>query len=492
MASIYWFRRDLRISDNSALAACILASNGVIPVYIHCDESGLELPSGASDWWLHQSLSSLSRELELRGSRLIIRQGSPADVLTELCTECGASSVYSSERVEPAARVNEADVEVALAARGVTYRAILNGLLWHPSDALNNAGKAFQVFTPFWKALQRTVLPPPAPIIMPAQINPPVNVVWPVSIPLSNLNLLSNSGWDTEFYKQWQPGEAGARASLNRFLESSIDYYPEQRDFPAAKGVSRLSPHLAFGEISPAQIIRGIYQRRGGPPITTDAETAYVRQIAWREFAAHLLWHFPHTLKSPLRQEYDKFPWQPDDASLIAWQTGNTGYPMVDAGMRELWATGWMHNRVRMLVASFLVKHLLIDWKEGASWFWDTLVDADPANNTLGWQWTAGCGADAAPYFRIFNPVLQGQRFDPDGSYIRKWIPEISSLAAVYIHQPWMAPQSVLAACGIQLGATYPYPIVDHNEARQRALQSLAVITGSRSGGSNLEGTLNL
>jgi deoxyribodipyrimidine photo-lyase len=489
MPSIYWFRRDLRLSDNKTLIQALTQSECVIPVYIHCDESGMEQTASASDWWLHHSLTSLNEALVSIGSRLIVRMGNPEDVLSHLCRETGASRVFCASRVESTARNIEESVNRRLAAEGNKFCSEFNSLLWSPAVSRNAAGKPFQVFTPFWKSLQASQLPPPAPLSAPSSLGIPA--AFPQSLSIEDLNLLPGVSWDSGFYACWKPGEEGAHAAADAFIQNSILEYKERRDFPSETSVSRLSPHLAFGEISPAQIVWKVICR--SPEHTcTEQELAYIRQLAWRDFAAHLLYHFPHTLSAPLRPEYSRFPWKPDAEALLRWQRGETGYPMVDAGMRELWSTGWMHNRVRMIVASFLVKDLLISWQEGAAWFWDTLVDADAANNTLGWQWTAGCGADAAPYFRIFNPISQGQKFDPQGDYIRKWVPELANLPTVYIHQPWMAPTEVLHQSGVSLGVSYPYPMIDHHFARQRALEALSHVTGSGKPATTLEGVLNL
>jgi deoxyribodipyrimidine photo-lyase len=282
------------------------------------------------------------------------------------------------------------------------------------------------------------------------------------------LDLEPKIDWATGIRATWTPGEAGAQRELRRFLRDDFERYASERNLPGKTGTSRLSPHLHFGEISPREVWHVLLAHRNAAnAISVDA---YLRELGWREFAYHLLFHFPFTTNEPLRREFMRFPWRTDRKLLKAWQDGRTGYPLVDAGMRELWATGWMHNRVRLVVASFLTKHLRIRWEEGAYWFWDTLVDADLANNTLGWQWTSGCGADAAPYFRIFNPLLQSEKFDPDGDYIRHWLPELTYIPTPWIHKPWLAPERILSDAGIQLGSTYPLPIVVHEEARREAL----------------------
>ncbi len=344
-------------------------------------------------------------------------------------------------------------------------------LLFDPLEVRNKQGTPFKVFTPFWRhCLDREVAEPlgGGPRAWPSP------ATWPASDALADWGLLPTIPWDADFAGRWSPGEAGAKAALKRFVGEAMAAYADQRNRPAIAGTSRLSPFLHFGEISPRQIwaaVRAAGAERGVFPPNGGAKV-FLSEVGWREFAHHLLFHFPDTPSEPLRPEFKAFPWRSDSDGTLrrAWQRGRTGYPIVDAGMRELWATGWMHNRVRMIVASFLVKHLRLSWQDGAAWFWDTLVDADLASNTLGWQWTAGCGADAAPYFRIFAPVLQGEKFDPEGEYVRRWVPEIAKLPNRFLHKPWEAPASLRDHCGVDLGGNYPAPIVDHGEARDAAL----------------------
>jgi deoxyribodipyrimidine photo-lyase len=330
------------------------------------------------------------------------------------------------------------------------------------------------VFTPFWRHC--ISLPEPAePLAAPPSITAPT--CWPASLPLEELALLPRIDWAAGMRAAWTPGSAAALASFEHFLQRSFEDYPDARDRPDRSGTSRLSPHLHFGEIGPRQIWHGVRrfaQARGRH--TTWRQSQFLTEVGWREFAHHLLYHFPHTPEKPLRGDFARFPWKSDKKGLHAWQRGQSGFPIVDAGMRQLWHTGWMHNRVRMIVGSFLVKDLLLPWNEGAAWFWDTLVDADLASNTLGWQWVSGCGADAAPYFRIFNPVTQATRFDPQGTYIRQWVPELARLTEQWIHRPWEAPAETLRAAGVRLGVDYPRPLVDHGVARERALEALATL----------------
>ncbi len=484
--NLLWLRQDLRLDDHPALLAALARGGPVLPVYVWAPGAeGDWPPGGASRWWLHRSLTALAAELRARGSDLIVRAGDPAAALDDLARECGATALFWSGRCEPAAREAEARVATRCAARGLELRRLPGATLYEPEAIRTGQGGAYQVFTPFWKACLRAG-PPSSPREAPARL--PAPAAWPASLPLDALGLLPRRDWAGGLAGAWRPGEAGARALLARALADQLAAYPVDRDRPDREGTSRLSPHLHWGEISPRRVwaaVAGQVAAADDPRVARGAE-ALLRQLGWREFAHHLLRHFPHTDSAPLRGEFAALPWRDDDAGLRAWQRGRTGYPLVDAGLRELWATGWMHNRVRMVAASFLVKHLLLPWQTGARWFWDTLVDADLANNSLGWQWTAGCGADAAPFFRIFNPVLQGRRFDPDGAYVRRWVPELAALPAAHLHEPWRAPAAVLAAAGVRPGVTYPRPLVDHAAARQRALAALAALPRAPRGRSPL------
>jgi len=478
--SLVWFRLDLRLADNPALDTAVKRGGPVIPVYLHApgEESPWE-PGGASRWWLHQSLVALESELRGLGSRLIIRRGPALDTLRELLHETGAGAVFWNRRYEPAVVARDRIVKETLPVEGFEVASFNGALLNEPWTIQNQSARPFQVFTPFWRhCLTR---PEPAvPLRAPGNLEAPRK--WPPSSTIQSLELEPGIDWAGGFRVAWTPGEAGARARLKGFLDQAVLDYTEQRNRPDLIGTSRLSPHLHFGEVSPRQIWHATRRRAeaAGIPEKTWRTWQFLAEIGWREFAHHLLFHFPQTPGEPLRQDFKQFPWREDPAMLRAWHKGRTGYPIVDAGMRELWATGWMHNRVRMIVASFLVKDLLQSWQEGARWFWDTLVDADLAQNTLGWQWTAGCGADAAPYFRVFNPTSQGGKFDPHGAYVRKWVPEIAGLADDWIHHPWDAPEEHLQQAGIELDRTYPRPIVSHSIAREVALEAFARIKGGK------------
>jgi len=472
-ASIVWFRNDLRLADNPALLAAVARRRPVIPVYIWApQEEGAWPPGAASRWWLHQSLARLSLELQQTGSRLILRRGSSLRELRGLVRETGAEAVFWNRRYEPAARERDASAAAALQSDGIRVETHNASLLFEPGEVLTAAGQPYKVFTAFWKAcLGRGE--PRRPLPVPPRLIPPSR--WPGAVQLSAFELEPAIDWAAGIRSVWRPGGEEGAAQLGEFLRNAFVSYPEDRNRPDRQGSSRLAPYLQFGEISPCQVWHAVAGRARelGSPAAREAARIFLGEIGWREFGYQLLFHFPVTPQDPLREEFRHFPWQRDPRSLRAWKRGRTGFPLVDAGMRELWATGWMHNRVRMVAASFLVKDLLLPWQEGARWFWDTLVDADLANNTLGWQWTAGCGADAAPFFRIFNPVAQAAKFDPEGTYVRAWVPELAKLPFPWLLQPWEAPAEVLAGAGVKLGRTYPRPLVDHALARERALEAL-------------------
>jgi deoxyribodipyrimidine photo-lyase len=475
--SIVWFRQDLRLGDNPALSAAVDAGGAVLPVFIYAPEEEAPWePGGASAWWLHYSLGSLNESLREIGSRLVLRRGPALESLRELVKESGATAVFWNRRYEPAVIARDKMVKEALLADGLRVESFNGALLNEPWQIKNQSGRPFQVFTPYWKhclAKMESVqfAPEPKSLTAPAR--------WPKSLALEELKLEPTIDWAGGIREMWQPGEKGAQANLNRFLKECLEDYSSGRNRPDVRGTSRLSPHLHFGELNPRQIWQAIESKASkGKTETNLRSSQFLAEIGWREFAHHLLFHFPETPTEPLRKEFRNMPQRKNEEGLRAWQKGRTGYPIVDAGMRELWTTGWMHNRVRMIVASFLVKDLLLPWQSGAKWFWDALVDADLANNTLGWQWTAGCGADAAPYFRVFNPMSQGEKFDPTGDYVKRWCPELAKLPAKWIHQPHKAPAEVLRAAGVDLGRNYPEPIVNHYTAREVALEAYAKMKG--------------
>jgi len=480
---ILWLRQDLRLDDHPGLLAAVATGRPVVPLYIWAPAAEGHWPPGAaSRWWLHHALDDLAQALTECGSRLILARGEPLAELVRLAARTGAQGVYWTRRYDPVAVTRDERIAAALRAAGLEVRSFPGSTLREPADLANRAGGPFQVFTPFFRrylALGDPTRPLPAPLAIPA---PPA---WPDSVPLAALKLLPRLPWAAQFEGRWRPGPRGAQAALDRWLGGGWQSYAQHRDAPGREGgVSRLSPHLHLGEVSVRRLWWSVRDLAPEAPLDVHPGLPWLRQLVWREFAHHLLYHYPHTDREPLRSEFAHFPWQaPQAAILTAWQQGRTGYPLVDAGMRELWYTGWMHNRVRMVVASFLVKHLLIDWRLGAAWFWDTLVDADLPNNTLGWQWSAGCGADAAPYFRIFNPVTQAQRFDPAGDYLRRWVPELAALDPPHLHAPWEAPAGLLEGVGVRLGIDYPRPVVDHGAARARALSALEAARRSAQSG---------
>jgi deoxyribodipyrimidine photo-lyase len=466
-AAILWFRDDLRLADQAALQAAIETGCPVLPVFILDDANpGCWAPGGASRWWLHHSLVSLRQSLAERGSHLTLRRGDSVAIIQEIAEQSGAAEVFTGGSADPwARRVDQAAAE----ALGGKLHRMRTTTLFRPDSIRTRTGGAYSVYTPFANAclgLGGPKAPSPAPGTIPAA------GTAPRSDRLEDWGLLpTKPDWAAGLRDTWIPGEAGAMARAEAFLAHGLSGYAAARDRPAADGTSMLSPHLHFGEISAVQLWHLAQRAPAGEP-----KRSFIRELLWREFCANLLWHNPGLPEAPLKSEFAKMPWRDDRPALRAWQKGRTGVPIVDAGMRQLWQTGWMHNRVRMIVASFLVKHLMIPWQDGEAWFWDTLVDADLANNAGNWQWVAGCGADSAPYFRIFNPVLQGRKFDADGEYVRRFVPELAGLNAPHIHAPWQAPPDTLARAGVILGSTYPRPVVDLAAGRARALDAYAGI----------------
>ena len=470
-SSIVWFRKDLRLEDNPALLAACDRGGPIIPLYIWETDDSEERPMGsASKWWLHQSLVSLDKSLKTLDSRLIICRGNYLETLQHVIRQTGATAAFWNQDFEPPFFIKEQHIIKNLEQLHITVKTFNGSWLFDPATVINQSGKPYQVFTPFWTACLAGPKPN-KPMAVPTCIPRPGH--FPVSLPLTKLELEPAIEWTAGLKDSWTPGEGGAHQQFVHFLNNGILNYETDRDRPDLSRSSRLSPHLHVGEISPRYIWHIVQDQAKlkKDRIAFRSAQSFLRQLGWREFANHLLYHFPHTTTRPLRHKFERIPWKNNGTHLKAWQKGKTGYPIVDAGLRELWATGWMPNRVRMIVASFLTKHLQISWQRGAEWFWDTLVDADLANNTLGWQWVAGCGADAAPYFRIFNPITQGMKFDPNGTYVRQWVPELARLADPWIHKPWEAPPLLLKEWGLTLGKTYPFPIVDHYEARERALK---------------------
>jgi len=471
--AIVWFRSDLRLTDHRALTEAVESGRPLIACFVLDDTGSADWPpGGASRWWLHHSLTSLAGGLEELGGQLILRQGVIGEVLVALTQEAGAVEIHCSASPEPAGASLEGRLRSELQARGVELHCHPGALLIQPDAVRTKGGRPFQVFTPFWKACLQ--LPEPG-VPLPAPRNPKFFAGALESETLSQWKLLpKHPDWAAGFSDVWVPGERSALRRINAFLDTRLAGYTERRDFPGEPSTSSLSPYLHFGELSPRQVWHAVRSVLAVNPSARSSGEGFLRQLGWREFSHYLLHHWPTLPNKAFRPEFEAFPWEENQEWLESWQQGETGYPIVDAGMRQLWRTGWMHNRVRMVAASFLVKHLLIPWQDGAAWFWDTLVDADMANNSAGWQWVAGSGADAAPYFRIFNPVLQGKKFDADGDYVRRWVHELSSLPTKYIHDPWNAPVTVLDDAGVVLGSDYPMPVVDHGQARARALAAYA------------------
>jgi deoxyribodipyrimidine photo-lyase len=462
---ICWFRQDLRLADNPALTASIATGKPVTCVYILDDEClGRWRLGGASRWWLHQSLQSLADGFEEIGGRLLLRRGSAEVVIPALARETGSRAVYWNRCYEPAAIQRDQRLKAALAQTGMVAESFNGLLLREPWEVKTISGTPFKVFTPFWRAgygawHPSAPLPPPSRML--------AGGCDAVSDHLEDWGLLPKKpDWSGGLRAAWQPGEPSAQFRLADFL-GRLTQYAASRDEPSTAGTSRLSPHLHFGEISARQIWHAVTSR----PPSPDGDK-FLSEIGWREFSYHLLFHNPKMIAEPLDAKFANFPWSTDDAGLAAWTHGRTGFPIVDAGMRELWTTGWMHNRVRMIAASFLVKQIGIDWRRGAEWFWDTLVDADLASNSASWQWVAGCGTDAAPFFRIFNPVLQGEKFDPDGDYVRQWVPELAHLPSKFIHKPWLAPPEMRSTV-----TSYPEPILDLASARKRAIDAYKALS---------------
>ncbi len=468
--TILWFRQDLRLTDNPALTEA--AQHGdVIPVYIQDSDTPTELSvGGAGNWWLHHSLTALSKSLS---NKLVVTRGNPLSVLRDMVAKTGATTVMWNRCYDAYARQRDSEIKHALKEAGVNAKSFNGSLLWEPMSVLKKDQTPYKVFTPYYRKGCLAATPPRYPTAKPsftlAEHDYPQRKV-------EDLGLLPSINWDSEFYDHWAPGEIGAADKLQQFISEAATAYKDQRNIPSKAGTSRLSAHLHFGEMSPNQAWYAILDAFGGSD-DSNIDT-YLSELGWREFNYYLLYHWPSINTDNFNSKFDAFPWRDDPSALKAWQKGQTGIPIVDAGMRELWQTGYMHNRVRMVVASFLVKNLLIDWRLGERWFWDCLVDADLASNSGGWQWAAGSGADAAPYFRVFNPILQGEKFDKQGDYVKQYCPELSRVPDKYIHKPWEAPPNVLHNAGIVLGKDYPQPIVDLKTSRQRALDAYQQVKG--------------
>lgn len=468
--TIVWFRQDLRIHDNPALEYAALRGS-IIPIYILDDElPGQWKLGGASKWWLHHSLQALSNSLKSKGHRLHIFTGDSQQILNDLQHQTQADTVVWNRCYEPFSIERDKKIKESLTSVGVNVKSFNASLLFEPWTIKNQQGNFFKVFTPFWKhCLQQSI----APLSLSENCLDsavPFLETLDIAVRLDDLKLLPiHPNWATRF--DWNPGEFSALEKLNDFFETAVVSYKEQRDYMDKNATSMLSPHLHFGEISPRLIFQRCQELLALGQGDLTGVHHFLSELGWREFSYHLLYHFPELPTEPFRPEFNRFEWDNNLEDLKKWQQGKTGFPIVDAAMQELWQTGYMHNRARMIVASFLTKNLLIHWRCGAEWFWDTLVDADLASNSASWQWVAGCGVDAAPYFRIFNPITQGEKFDPDGIYVKRWIPQLQNLDVKYIHQPWAAPLPVLKNAGVRLGHTYPEPMIDLKVTRNRALE---------------------
>lgn len=466
--AIVWFRQDLRCHDNPALITACHNHQSIIPLYI-ADKNPKETVGGAQCWWLHHSLLALDKQLKKHHLKLCLKRGSALEILTDLIQQHKIDAIYWNQRYEPENIAQDKTIKEALEDLNVVIEDFNSHLLLEPWTIHNKSGDYFKVFTPYWKQALKQIDIPPMPRIK----------EWPScsrfkSEQLDDWELLpTKPNWAKQFADFWQPGEQGALKKLRTFIDQHLNSYKEGRDKPATQSTSRLSPHLHFGEISPWTIWQAVKEAKQDPDCNLAAAEQFLTELGWREFSYYLLFHFSKLPDKNFKESFDEFAWLQNDEDLVSWQRGLTGFPIVDAGMRELWQTGFMHNRVRMITASFLTKDLLLDWRLGADWFLDTLLDADLAANSFNWQWVAGSGADAAPYFRIFNPVLQGEKFDPQGEYVKRWVPELNKVPTKWVHKPWEAPKAQL---NITLGKDYPFPIVDHNEARKIALQNYQAI----------------
>tara|TARA_R110002012_G_scaffold19107_1_gene69311 strand:- start:1739 stop:3193 length:1455 start_codon:yes stop_codon:yes gene_type:complete len=475
--AIVWFREDLRLSDNPALHAAVSSGRPLVLLYILDEQTkGLRPLGGASKWWLDKSLRALAADIKQAGAQLTLRSGQSADVLDTVIEETGAETIFWNRRYDQPERDLDAAIKEDLTQRGLDVSSHNARLLNEPWQVETNAGGYYKVFTPYWRAARNNFVARDTYGRHKTLSGPKHE-----SESLDDWGLHpSNPDWSTGF-DDWTPGEDGAIARLTDFLDGPINGYKEDRNRPDLDmSTSGLSPHLRFGEIGPLQIWRAVHAGMEAGTIPEKDGHTFLSEIGWREFSHTLLFYNPALASENYNDSFEFMPWRKDKNAFDAWTKGQTGYPMVDAGMRQLWQTGWMHNRVRMIVASFLTKHLLLPWQDGEAWFWDTLVDADPANNAASWQWTAGSGADAAPYFRVFNPISQGSKFDETGAYVRRFCPELKDLPDKYLYAPWEANEEILNKAGIQLGKTYPKPIVDHSGARQRALDAYDTLKEKR------------
>ncbi|MFT0860072.1 cryptochrome/photolyase family protein [Ancylobacter sp. G4_0304] len=477
--ALVWLRDDLRLADNPALAAALASGRPVQLLYVQDEESsGLRPLGGAARWWLARALAALERDVNACGGRLLLHRGAADTALPAVVEETGAGAVYWNRRYGAGEIAVDTAIKTGLRESGVAVESFSASLLHEPWTVLTQAKTPYKVFTPFFRAAasQPVRAPLPAPALD-GRLVPAARAAQSEALADWHLEP-SQPDWAGGLRQAWQPGESGARATLRTFIDHGIHGYAQGRDLPGRENVSRLSPFLRFGNLSPHQVLAAVRHAEAAGEVGARDAAKFISEIYWREFCYHLMFHLPDIAAANIDRRFDVVEWRDDPELRKAWRKGLTGYPIIDAGMRQLWRTGWMHNRVRMLVASFLIKHGLTDWREGERWFWDTLVDADPANNPAGWQWVAGSGADAAPWFRIFNPVTQAEKFDPEGAYVREFVPELAGLPDKYIHRPWEADAATLRAAGVELGTTYPHPILDLAAGRTRALDMLGRIRG--------------
>jgi deoxyribodipyrimidine photo-lyase len=470
-SALVWFRDDLRVSDHPALNHARDCAKHVTALYVldELGESGRP-PGAAAQWWLSRSLQELSKKLDDKHIRLVLKKGKASAIVPDVARQLGASLVCWNRRYEPAQVKADTAIKEQLAGNGLDVKSFNGNLLFEPWEIAPKSSPFYKVFTPFWKAAQEKG-GLDAPLREPEKAAQRGTKI--ASEKLQDWGLEPEKpNWAEGFEEHWTPGEDGAHDRLYHFLERGLKGYDKNRDLPDRDGTSRLSPYLRFGNISPRQIWHALHHHHDAENAPAHDRERFLSEIGWREFNYHLLYHLPDLATYNVQPKFKEFPWKYGKRAMQAWEQGMTGYPVVDAAMRQLWQTGWMHNRMRMVVASFFVKHLLHDWRDGEKWFWDTLVDGDVANNSANWQWVAGCGADAAPFFRVFNPILQGEKFDPKGHYVREFVPEIAGLPDKFIHKPWMAGKDVLQEAGVELGKDYPEPIVDHKQARDAALKA--------------------
>lgn len=467
--TLVWLRNDLRIADNPALSAAIATGGYVTVMYIHEQTNAVRTTSGAALWWLERSLSDLEKSLDKKNIELVIEAGDPMFVIEKFLIEEEITSVFWNRRYAPSEREYDSEIKHTLKNMGIKAKSFAGNLLIEPWEISTGSGSSYQVYTPFAKALRQqdiayplTIAEPPAPKPPRAYSRQPINAAQP--------------HWAKKMQQHWQIGEAAAKQNLYDFFDTIIGTYADDRDRPEVLGTSKLSPYLRFGEISVRQVWYATLHFMEEHPEKGLGAEKFLSELIWRDFHYYQLYHRADITTYDMRPTLNAIEWRDDTARFNAWTKGQTGIPIIDAGMRQLWATGWMHNRVRMLVASFLTKNLMIDWRQGESWFWDTLIDADVASNPGSWQWVAGCGMDAAPYFRVFNPVVQGKRFDPEGSYVRQWVPEVARVPSKWVHDPFNAPAEILRLSGIKLGSDYPLPIADLS-ASQRLFKE--IIKGS-------------